>query len=232
MPRHCSDDSPPLCDTVRYGQQPPCGTVPPTLVRPTHHPLEKGRRNPRREDARLLLARTGRCRDVRIVGAVTSVAISPVRPSPPPRRHPGHCITIPDAVEACGDGTPPRWPLCLVRPCCPCAAARRRPLRQNQAPQSSTGTPSHRLVPLDGQLRRPLAGGELPCAAGTPVQRFHFCRVLCAKGKGRFVRFKKFQGVLREMILTPCCVSAANCKIHIKSQKNPKITNPILLCSV
>jgi hypothetical protein len=25
-----------------------------------------------------------------------------------PRRHPGHCITIPDAVESCGDGTPPR----------------------------------------------------------------------------------------------------------------------------
>jgi hypothetical protein len=25
-----------------------------------------------------------------------------------PRRHPGHCITIPDAVEACGNGTPPR----------------------------------------------------------------------------------------------------------------------------
>jgi hypothetical protein len=24
-----------------------------------------------------------------------------------PQRHPGHCITIPDAVEACGDGTPP-----------------------------------------------------------------------------------------------------------------------------
>jgi hypothetical protein len=24
-----------------------------------------------------------------------------------PRRHPGHCITIPDAVEACGDGTLP-----------------------------------------------------------------------------------------------------------------------------
>jgi hypothetical protein len=25
-----------------------------------------------------------------------------------PQRHLGHCITIPDAVEACGDGTPPR----------------------------------------------------------------------------------------------------------------------------
>jgi hypothetical protein len=25
-----------------------------------------------------------------------------------PRCHPGHCIAIPDTVEACGDGTPPR----------------------------------------------------------------------------------------------------------------------------
>jgi hypothetical protein len=25
-----------------------------------------------------------------------------------PQCHPGHCITIPDAVEACGDRTPPR----------------------------------------------------------------------------------------------------------------------------
>jgi hypothetical protein len=25
-----------------------------------------------------------------------------------PRHHPNHCITIPDVVEACGDGTPPR----------------------------------------------------------------------------------------------------------------------------
>jgi hypothetical protein len=33
-----------------------------------------------------------------------------------PQRHPGHCIAIPDAVEACGDRTPPRQPLCLVRP--------------------------------------------------------------------------------------------------------------------
>jgi hypothetical protein len=115
MPRHCSADSPPLCDTVRHGQQPPRGTVPPTHVRPAHHTLKKGRRNPRREDARLLApARDGR--DVKPVGAVTSVAISPVRPSPPPRRHPSHCITILDAVEACGDGTPPRQPLCLVRP--------------------------------------------------------------------------------------------------------------------
>jgi hypothetical protein len=78
--------------------------------------LEKGRQNPRRDDARLPRARTRQRRDVRPVGAVTSIAISLVRPSPPPQRHPGHCVTIPDAVEASGDRTPPRQPLCPVRP--------------------------------------------------------------------------------------------------------------------
>jgi hypothetical protein len=114
----CPGTAPPIprrCATL-------CGMVsnyPVALYHPLPYgrrttPSKKGRRNPQREDARLLLARTGRRRDVRPVGAVTSVAISPVRPSPPPRRHPGHCITIPDAVEACGDRTPPRQPLCLV----------------------------------------------------------------------------------------------------------------------
>jgi hypothetical protein len=101
---------------VQHGRQQPCGTVPPTPVRLTCCTLEKGRRSPRRGDLRLLHARTGLRRDVRLVGAVTSIAIGPVRPSPPSQRHLGHCITIPDAVEACGDRTPPRRPLCLVRP--------------------------------------------------------------------------------------------------------------------
>jgi hypothetical protein len=102
-------------------------------------PPGKGRLNPRREDARLLLARTGRRHDVRLVGAVTSVAISPVRPSPPPRRHPGHCITIPDAVEACADRTPLRQPLCLVWP------------YVNGTLESSRGRPSN-----EQPLRHPL----------------------------------------------------------------------------
>jgi hypothetical protein len=139
MPRHCSADSPPLCDTVRHGHRPPRGTVPPTPVRPAHHPLEKGRQNPRREDARPLLALEGRRRDAPPLGTVTSVAISPVRLSPPPRRHPGHYITIPDAVEARGDGTPPRQPLCLVRP------------RDNDTLESSCGRPLN-----EQSLRHPL----------------------------------------------------------------------------
>jgi hypothetical protein len=104
MPRHCSADSPPLCDAVWHGQQPPRSTVPPTPVRQAHRTLEKGQRNPQRDDAQLLYARTGRRRHVSPVGAVTSVAIGPVRQPPSPRCHPGHCITIPDAVEHAATG--------------------------------------------------------------------------------------------------------------------------------
>jgi hypothetical protein len=46
--------------------------------------------------------------------------------------HPGHCITIPDAVEACGDGTPPRQSLCLVQP------------HVNGTLESSRGRPSNK----------------------------------------------------------------------------------------
>jgi hypothetical protein len=99
LPTPVARPSPPLCDAVRHGQQPPRGTVLPTPVRSVHRTLEKGRWKPRRDDARLLRARTGRRRKVRPVGAVTSVAIGPVRSSLSPRRHSGHCITIPDAVE-------------------------------------------------------------------------------------------------------------------------------------
>jgi hypothetical protein len=101
--------SPPLCDAVRRGQQPPRGTIPPTPVRPALRTLEKGQRNPRRDNAQLLCAHTGRCCEVRPVGAVTSVTIGLVRPSRPLHRHVRRCGT-------CGDGTPPRQSLCLVRP--------------------------------------------------------------------------------------------------------------------
>jgi hypothetical protein len=108
-PRHCAS----LCGRVSNNPVAPC------------HPLPYGRRaapskkdgeSPRREDEQLLHARTGLRRDVKPVGVVTSVAIGPVRPFPPSRRHPGHCTNIPDAVGACGDRTPPHRLLCLVRP--------------------------------------------------------------------------------------------------------------------
>jgi hypothetical protein len=116
--------------------------VPPTPIRLTRHILEKGRRSPRMGGERLLHARTGLCRDVRPVG-VTSVAIGPVRPSPPSQRHPDHCITIPDAVGACGDRTPPRRLLCLVRP------------HVNGTLESSRGRTPNRRLPCRHPRSRP-----------------------------------------------------------------------------
>jgi hypothetical protein len=109
MTSHCSADSPPLCDAMRCGQQLPRGTVPPTPVRPALRTLEKGQRNPRRDDTQLLCTCTGRHHDVRPVGAVTFVAIGPVGPSRPLHHQARRCGT-------CGDKTPPRQPLCLVQP--------------------------------------------------------------------------------------------------------------------
>jgi hypothetical protein len=51
LPTPVARPSPPLCDAVRHGQQPPRGTVLPTPVRPVHRTLEKGRWKPRRDDA-------------------------------------------------------------------------------------------------------------------------------------------------------------------------------------
>jgi hypothetical protein len=51
-----------------------------------------------------------------VVRRVSSVTINPVRPSLLPRRHPGHCSTIPDIVGIQDDKTPPRLMLCASRP--------------------------------------------------------------------------------------------------------------------
>jgi hypothetical protein len=55
-------------------------------------------------------------RDVGPVRHVSSVTIGPVRPPPLPRRHPGHCNTIPDAVGVRHDKTPPHLLLCTLQP--------------------------------------------------------------------------------------------------------------------
>jgi hypothetical protein len=123
------------------------GTVPPTFVRLTRRALEGGRRNPRKGDKYFFHVYTRLHRDVRPAGAVFSVAISPVRQSPPLQRHSGHCSTIPDAVKVHGDRTSPRPPLCLVRPPVngTLEPARRRrpdeqPLRHHPRSRSCTGT--------------------------------------------------------------------------------------------
>jgi hypothetical protein len=87
----CPSTAPPTPATMRHyaawSAKPPRGTVPPTPVRLAHRILERGQRNPRRDDAPLLCARTGRRRDVRPAGTVFSVTISPVRPSLPLQCH-------------------------------------------------------------------------------------------------------------------------------------------------
>ena len=116
--RRCSANSPgeAIPTTVRQGQCQLRDTAPPTLVRPTRRTLERGRRNPRKGDGRLLRACPGPRHDVGPVRRVTSVTVGPARPSPPSRRHPGHCSAIPDAVGVRGDKTPPRPRLCPLRP--------------------------------------------------------------------------------------------------------------------
>jgi hypothetical protein len=101
--------SPPLCDAVRHGQQQPRGTRSRTADAP--HPRKRTAEPSKRR--RTTTQRP--CRD----NVVTSGRWDRSPPSPSalcdhprgPRRHPGHCITIPDAVEACGDRTPPRQQL-------------------------------------------------------------------------------------------------------------------------
>jgi hypothetical protein len=76
----------------------------------------RGTAEPSKGDKYFFHVYTGLHRDVRPAGTVFSVAISPVRPSPPLQRHSVHCSVIPDAVKVHGDRTSPRPLLCLVRP--------------------------------------------------------------------------------------------------------------------
>jgi hypothetical protein len=119
-PRRCythswERPSPPLYNTVRRGQCQLRGTVTPTFVRLTRRALEGGPAEPSNGGECFFYDYTGLHRDVRPAGTVFSVAVSPVRPSPPLQHHAGYCEDIPSAVEVHGDRTLPRPPLYLVR---------------------------------------------------------------------------------------------------------------------
>jgi hypothetical protein len=109
-----------------------------TLCRPLLYglyvaPLERGRRNPRKRYGRQPCTRAGRRCDVRPVEHASSVTSGPVRASPLLCYHPGHCSTIPDAVGARDDKTPPHLPLCILRPSVSCTLESvygRRPKRE------------------------------------------------------------------------------------------------------
>jgi hypothetical protein len=79
-------------------------------------PLERGRWNPRKRYGLQPCARAGWRRDIGPVERVSSVTSGPVWPSPPLCHHPGHCSTIPDAVGARDDKTPPHPLLYVLLP--------------------------------------------------------------------------------------------------------------------
>jgi hypothetical protein len=65
--------------------------VPPTLVRPAHRTLERGRQSPRKGDGHLFHIRLGQRRDVKPARRVSSITIGPLRPSRALQRHPRRC---------------------------------------------------------------------------------------------------------------------------------------------
>jgi hypothetical protein len=164
--------SPPLFDAVRHGQRRSRGTVPPTPIWSTRRTLERGRRSPRREDGRLLHARTGLRRDVGPAGPVTSVAIGPVRLSPPSPTPSQALHHHPQHYGGRGDKTLPRRLLCAPRP--PVSRTlepmygRRpngRPLQRHPRSRSWTDT-GHAMTPRQMQ--------DSPGRSSTP-QRFTPC---------------------------------------------------------
>jgi hypothetical protein len=135
---------------VRQGQQQPRGTVLPTPVRLAPTPSKKTA-----EPSKAKRTTTPRpCKD----NVVASGRRDRSPPSPSamcdhprrPQRHPDHCITIPDAVEACGDGTPPRQLLY------PCTASRQRLPRvlTRAAAEQETSTPPPSKLLLDAHRTR------------------------------------------------------------------------------
>jgi hypothetical protein len=120
------------------------------------------------------------------------------------------------------------------------ASVRRAHLLALSPPRVRTQIDSLRLLEPPQPLPRPSPASNspdfgqprAPLVQGPHCETQALSRVFCAdQGYGceasdlSRVQFTK-------TFLTPLSVSAATCKIHNKSQKNPKIANPILLCSV
>jgi hypothetical protein len=126
----------------------------PTLVRPARRTLERGWQSPRKGDGRLSRARLGRCRVVGPVRRVSSITISPVRPSPLPHCHHWHYSAIPSAVGVRGDKTPPRTATtpAALRPPAFCQPDPRDDARTTTREEAPTPPPSKPL--LDGYRER------------------------------------------------------------------------------
>jgi hypothetical protein len=75
----------------------------------------------------------------------------------------------------------------------------------------------------------PSPAASSPAPPGLLCSIFVFVGTWVLKTEDSSVMLKSSTGLLAKCFFTLCCVSAASCKINIKSQKNPKIANPILL---
>jgi hypothetical protein len=116
----------------------------------------------------------------------------------------------------------------------PCTPRRRRPI-PTPATIGLLGAPRPRLTSSPAIPAAGLAGirpAAPPRARGLHCGVGVLSRVICAN-QGYICKHSILsEGLVAKRFLTPFCVSAEPCKICIKSQKNPKIANPILLCSV
>jgi hypothetical protein len=117
--------SPPLCIAVRRGRQQPRGIVPHTPVRPTRRTLKKDGGALEGKTNNYATSVQGQRRDVGPAGPVTSVAIGPVRPSPPsptPSRplhqHPRCCGSV-RRWDAATPATVPPYDLTSMAPSSP-----------------------------------------------------------------------------------------------------------------
>jgi hypothetical protein len=124
---------------VWRGQCQPRGTVPPTFVRLTRRALEGGPTEPSNGGECIFYGYTGLRRDVRPTGTVFSVAVSPVRPSPPLQRRTGYCDYISN-VDWSARGQYAATPAIVSRtdPC------RRHP---RAGPWTAAGQPTSTLPP-------------------------------------------------------------------------------------
>jgi hypothetical protein len=143
-PRHCTA----LCGKARVSSVTLC------------HPLSYDRRAaPSKEDGGALKGGTDACSAPAQDHAVTSDQRGASHPSPSALcGHPKHCSAIPDAVGTRGGRTPPRPPLCPVRPPVSCtleSSHERRPNRRllRRHPQSRSWTDTgHAMTPARGKI--------------------------------------------------------------------------------
>jgi hypothetical protein len=137
---------------------------------------------PSKGDGRLLYACPGLRCDVRPAGPVTSVAIDPVRPSPPSQHHPRHCITIPYTVGIRGDKMPSRRLPCARWP--PVSHTLESNVRMTtpRPPPSKPLLGGHRArhdAPPEARLARTAVHSVVLCAIPPHVARTvrHVCKL-------------------------------------------------------